>query len=344
MTGVAPSDPDPGRAGRPAVDEDLGFGGRVAQQARGRFLNRDGSFGVVREGLSFLQSLSLYHALLTISWTRYFLASAGAYFATNLLFGCLYFLCGPGALHGTEGESAGERFAEAFFFSVQTLATIGYGRVSPLGLAANLLVTVEALVGLLGFALVTGILFARFSRPNIKVLFSEKAIVAPYQGGAALMFRIANARKNQLIEVNATVSLSWWERTGGKPVRRFHELALERRKVVFFPLHWVVVHPIDERSPLRGVTEEGFRASDPEILILLTAVDETFAQTVHARSSYKQEDVVWGARFTDMFVPREDGRIAIDMGRLDRFERVELPAAGGRGSARSHGSDGSASA
>jgi len=329
VSDARPSDLDRTRARRADVDADLGFGGRVTQQARGRFLNRDGSFNVVREGLSFLQSLSLYHALLTISWTRYFLASAGAYFATNFLFGSLYFLCGPGALHGTEGESVAERFADAFFFSVQTLATIGYGRVSPVGLAANLIVTVEALVGLLGFALVTGLLFARFSRPNAKVLFSDRAIVAPYHGGTALMFRIANARRNQLIEVNATVSLGWWEGAEGKEVRRFHELALERRKVVFFPLHWVVVHPIDVKSPLHGVSEERFRASDPELLILLTAVDETFSQTVHARSSYKQEEVVWGARFDDMFVAREDRRIAIDMRRLDRIVKVDLPAADG---------------
>jgi inward rectifier potassium channel len=308
---------------RADLDQDLGFGGRVAQQNRRRFLNRDGSFNVVREGLSFFRSLSVYHALLTMSWTRYFLVSSSAYFVANLAFGTLYFLCGPDALHGTEGESPGERFADAFFFSVQTLATIGYGRVSPQGLAANLIVTVEALTGLLGFALVTGLLFARFSRPFAKVLFSDQAVVAPYPGGTALMFRIANARKNQLIDVAVTVSLSWRETVDGREARRFHELALERKKVVFFPLHWVVVHPIDEKSPLSGVSEERFRASDAEVMILLTAIDETFAQTVHARSSYKAQEVVWGARFADMFVPRADGRIAIDMSRLDHIERVE---------------------
>jgi len=196
--------------------------------------------------------------------------------------------------------------------------------VSPQGLAANLIVTVEALTGLLGFALVTGLLFARFSRPFAKILFSDQAVVAPYQGGTALMFRIANARKNQLIDVNLTVSLGRWETVDGREVRRFHELGLERRKVVFFPLHWVVVHPIDEKSPLSGVTEERFRASDAEVLILLTAVDETFAQTVHTRSSYKALEVVWGARFADMFVPRADGRIAIDMSRLNQIEKIEL--------------------
>jgi inward rectifier potassium channel len=305
------------------INQDLGFGGRVTQQAGRRFLNRDGSFNVVREGLSFFQSLSAYHALLTMSWTRYFLSSAAAYFATNLLFGTLYFLCGPGALHGAEGESPGQRFADCFFFSVQTLATIGYGRVSPLGLAANLLVTVEALTGLLGFALVTGLLFARFSRPNAKVLFSDTAVVAPYQGITGFMFRIANARRNQLIDVTATVSLGWWERVDGREVRRFHELALERRKVVFFPLQWVIVHPIDERSPLFGMTEELFRAANPEILILLTAVDETFAQTVHTRSSYKEHEIVWNARFSDMFVPRADGRIGIDMRKLNQIEKLQ---------------------
>jgi inward rectifier potassium channel len=306
------------------VNQDLGFGGRVARESRKRFLNRDGSFNVERKGLSFFRSLNLYHLVLTVSWTRFYLFFASGYLVVNLLFAMAYFLCGEGALEGSTALMPVERFEEGFFFSVQTLATIGYGKLSPHGNAANLLVAVEALFGLGCFALVTSLLFARFSRPEARLLFSEKAVVAPYRTGTALMFRIANARSSQLLQVEATVTLSRLETvagdTSGQSTRRFHELPLERKRVVFFPLHWVVVHPIDDESPLKGVDAEALAKSDAEVLIYLTAFDETFSQNVHARSSYKFQEVVFGARFADMFEKRDDGVLAIDLRRLDSIE------------------------
>jgi len=308
-------------AGEPQdVNQDLGFGGRVAGESRKRFLNRDGTFNVERKGLSFLRSLNVYHLVLTVSWARFYLFFASGYFLVNLAFAGAYYLCGEGALEGSAARMKVERFEEAFFFSVQTLATIGYGKLSPHGHAANLLVALEALFGLGGFALVTSLLFARFSRPEARLLFSEKAVVAPYRGGTGLMFRIANARTSQLLEVAATVTLSRLETVGAQSTRRFYELPLERRKVIFFPLHWVVVHPIDDKSPLAGVDAEALARSDAEVLIYLTAFDETFSQNVHARSSYKFHEVAFGARFADMFEKREDGVIAIDLRRLDRIE------------------------
>jgi inward rectifier potassium channel len=307
---------------RASVDQDFGFGGRVASESRHRLLNRDGSFNVRRKGEPFLRSLNLYHLVLTVPWPRFYLFFAALYFLTNLAFASGYYLCGPGALEGSLARMPVERFEEAFFFSVQTLATIGYGHLSPRGLPANMLVTVEALVGLGGFALVTSLLFARFSRPEARVLFSARAVVAPYRGGTGLMFRIANARRSQLLELTATVSLSRLEIVDGQPVRRFYELPLERKRVVFFPLHWVVVHPIVAGSPLWQVEEAAFRASDAEVLVYLTAFDETFSQTVHARSSYKFHEVAFGSRFADIFDARDDGVMAIDLRRLDRIERA----------------------
>jgi inward rectifier potassium channel len=319
--------PRPGRdAARtlaPGEDSrDLGFGGRVAQQTHTRFLNRDGSFNVRREGLSFFRSLSAYHALLTISWPRFFLLSALAYFATNAVFAVAYVLCGPEALSGSKAVGLGPRLAEAFFFSVQTLATIGYGALSPNGVAANIVSTLEALFGLMGFALVTGLLFSRFSRPVPHVTFSEKAVVAPFRGGQALMFRVANERSNQLTDVQARVILSRLEGPPASRTRRFHELALDRPQVVFFPLHWVVVHPIDDQSPLRGTGPEEFRAGDSEILILLSAMDETFFQTVHVRSSYKPQEIAWGMKFADMFLRTGDGIVGIDMRKIHDIEPI----------------------
>ena len=305
-------------------NRDLGLGSRVAQQSRLRFLNRDGTFNVKRNGLSFFQSLSLYHWLLTMSWTRFFALILAAYLFTNILFAVGYELCGPDALHGITSTTATEHWLDSFFFSVQTSATIGYGRISPNGLAANILVTIEALAGLLGFALATSLLFARFSRPNAKVIFSTHALIAPYKNINAFMFRIANQRISQLIEAQITVVLSRMEMVNGKQTRKFHPLLLERDRVSFFPLHWVVVHPIDEKSPLHGVSKEAFERSEPEFLILLTAVEETFSQTVHTRSSYKNDEIIWGAKFSDMYVAESDGMMAIDLEKLHEVERVQL--------------------
>jgi inward rectifier potassium channel len=309
----------------PAEDApgDFGFGARVVQQSQRRLLNRDGTFNVVRAGLPIWRSLSPYHALVTTSWPRFFLLIASGYLGANLFFALLYYACGPHALDGWHTGDEFARFEDAFFFSVQTLATIGYGRMTPNGVLVNLVVTGEALVGLMGFALATGLLFARVSRPTARLVFSRNAVVAPFRGGQALMFRLANERTSQLTEVAATVSLSRLEDTPSGPVRRFHELRLDRPQVVFLPLHWVVVHPIDERSPLHGVLPEAFRASQAEILILLSAMDETFSQTVHVRSSYRAEEVVWGSRFADMFLRvEEEGLVGVDMRRIHDVEPV----------------------
>jgi inward rectifier potassium channel len=188
-----------------------------------------------------------------------------------------------------------------------------------------LVVTLESLVGLLGFALATGILFARFSRPTAHILFSEKALIAPYHGNTAFEFRIVNARRNQLIQVDAKVLFSRFK-DGRAEAREFTSLKLERERVPLFPLSWTIVHPIDSESPLFGLTAADVAAADGEFLVLLSGIDETFAQTVHARSSYKGEEIVWGGRFTNLFNPPRDGLLSIDIGRLDSFESASLPS------------------
>jgi inward rectifier potassium channel len=248
---------------------------------------------------------------------------AAGYLATNLVFAAMYWLAGPGAISGAAASPLG-RFEDCLFFSVQTLATIGYGKLVPATRAANVLVAIEALVGLLGFAILSALLFARFARPTAKVRFSSRAVVAPYQNGWALMFRLANLRNHDLTDVHAIVSFARWADEGGTRRRRFDQLALERDFIIFMPLHWVVVHPITETSPLRGLTEESFAAADPEVVCLITADDETFAQTVHARTSYDKRDIVWGARFRDMYLPEAD-RVTIDLGRLDDIDPVAPP-------------------
>jgi inward rectifier potassium channel len=304
-------------------ERDLGFGSVVASETRKRLLNRDGTFNVHREGTRFWQSLSLYNWLLQLSWPRFFALVVGIYVAVNLLFAAAYLLAGANAL---AGPAPGGRFGRAFFFSVETFGTIGYGNISPQNVPAHLLVTIEALAGLLAVALITGILFARFSRPVPKIAFSDRALIAPYRGGRALMFRIANERSSQLIDVEARVVLALFDQVDGHATRRFNVLSLERNRVALFPLSWTVVHPIEDNSPLHGLTESDLAARGVEFLVLLTALDETFMQTVHARSSYRYDEIVWGARFSDIFAQdRAAHELTVNISRIHAFERTALP-------------------
>jgi len=304
--------------------KDLGFGSVVSRESHQRLLNRDGTFNVTRTGLRFSSSINLYHSLLMMPWWRFLVILSAFYLVINGVFATIYVLCGPKALNGPGSGALESDFLRAFFFSVQTFATIGYGQIGPVGVAANLIVAFESFAGLLALALATGMIFARFSRPTAKILFSQSAIVAPYRGITAFEFRIANARKNQIIELGAKVLFSRVENQG-KAERQFHELALERRKVTFFPLSWTIVHPIDEQSPLHGLTEEDLHRDNAEFLVLLTGIDETFSQTVHARSSYRADEIVWNAKFADIFNhPRGNDRVGIDMSRLHSIERVNV--------------------
>lgn len=308
-------------------NRDLGFGSIVSQESKRRLLNRDGSFNVVRDGLPWWASLSLYHALLRLTWPKFLGLLALAYVTVNTLFAGLYLLVGPGALHGPTPVPLEGRFLQAFFFSVETFGTIGYGAVYPEGLPANAVMTVESFMGLTSLALATGIIFARFARPTARILFSRQAIIAPYRGGRAFEFRIMNLRSSQLVQLAAQVTLSWIELRDGQSVRNYYPLPLERSGVAFFPLTWTVVHPIDEASPLYSATPERLAEQRAEFVVLLTAFDETFSQTVHTRSSYSFEEVVWGARFANVFNhddPREV--ISVNASRLHAIERVPLPA------------------
>ena len=307
-----------------ARDRDLGFGSVVSRESRQRLLNRDGSFNVTRSGLGFFENFAPYHLLLTTSWSGFLAVVTASYVVLNLVFAVIYMACGPDALLGAGAAMLGGRFSQAFFFSIQTFATIGYGQIAPNGMAANTVVTVEALVGLMYQALATGLLFARFTRPTAVLLFSGRAVVGPYNDGQGLMFRIVNRLRNEIIELEAQVLFSALEpdKRGGF-VRRYVPLTLERNKVTFFPLSWTIVHPIDGASPLAGRTYDDLERAQAEILVLLSGVDEALEQTVHARSSYRADEIVWNARFQSMFLkPDGRSRVTVDISRVHEIELV----------------------
>jgi len=307
---------------------DLGFGSVVSRETKTRLVNRNGSFNVERSGLSFWQFFSPYHFMLTIPWWQFFGITTAFYWLVNALYALAYLACGPSSLGTAYAGLERHTFLRSFFFSVQTLSTIGYGQVYPVGLAANILVTFEALTGLIGIAIVTGLLFARFSRPNAKLLFSRHAVVAPYRGITAFEFRVANGlRRNELIEASAKVLFTKFEDVDGVRTRRYYPLALERDRVTFLPLTWTVVHPVDENSPMYGETLQSLRANRAEFIVLLTGMDEAISAQVNQRTSYTPDEILWGARFANAFLLTEttDRKITFDMRKFDSTELVSLP-------------------
>jgi inward rectifier potassium channel len=263
-------------------------------------------------GLQRRPGKDLYHYLLTAPWQRLFLLLVVAYVAANAFFAAGYLLIGDAIEEARPGS-----FADAFFFSVQTMATIGYGKMAPHGLAANVLVSVEALIGLMAVAVVTGLVFAKFSRPTARVLFSRVAVVAPYDGVPSLMFRMANERASQIVEAQLRVALVRTETTAeGETVRRVHDLHLRRSRSALFALTWTAIHPITAQSPLHGESEASMREREANLVASLTGYDESLAQTIHARHAYAPGEIVWNARFQDLFTPLPDGRPAIDYRRF----------------------------
>ncbi len=303
-------------------DNDLGLDTRAAA-SRFRALNKDGTFNVHKTNIRFSEKINFFHALVSMSWSRFFGWIVLGYFVVNLLFASIYMAVGVEHLTVGAGLSPPEQFIEAFFFSAQTITTLGYGRVAPIGVLANSVAALESMLGLLTFALATGLLYGRFSKPRARIRYSGHAVIAPYQEINGFMLRVANPLNNNLLEVEASLSLSLLRKNS--ELREFHQLPLERTRVVFFPTMWTIVHPIDSASPLFGFDEEAFRDRDPEFIVLLRAFDESFSQTVYSRSSYKAHEVLWGRKFVYVSQPGKE-RLTVDIGRIDETEDATLNA------------------
>jgi inward rectifier potassium channel len=280
-----------------------------------RIINPDGQFNVRRRGTTW-RDVHPYLFMINASWPVFLAIVFGGFVIANLVFALAYVGIGIEQLHGADTSTALGRFLSAFFFSAQTFTTVGYGSISPSGILANLLAAIQALLGLMAFAVVTGLVFGRFSRPAARLAFSRQMVVAPYQSGTSLQFRVANRRSNNLMEIEARMLLMTVEPSENGLVRRYKSLTLERSSVQFLPLTWTVVHPIDEASPLWGQTAEDLARQQAEFLILIKAFDDTFFQTVHVRHSYRHEELVWGARFVPAFEADGRGGMVLDLKRL----------------------------
>jgi len=284
-----------------------------------RAINPDGTFNVHRKGTR-LRDTNLYLKMIDTTWPRFFLVVTIVFLAVNVAFAWLYLAIGIGQLQGTESEMSA--FVNAFFFSVHTLTTVGYGNVFPRGPSANAVAALEAATGLMVFAVMTGLLYGRFSRPSARILFSNNALIAPYQDGHSLQFRVTNARSNTLMNLEARVLLMTVTNNDGRLKRDFVDLELERRKVYFLPLTWTIVHPIDTTSPLSGKTAEDLAQMSAELLILVQAFDDSFSQVVHSIYSYRHTEILWGAKFEPAFSVDPQGDLVLDLDRVNELKML----------------------
>ncbi|MFN0081057.1 MAG: ion channel [Ferruginibacter sp.] len=308
-----------------AATINTGFGTNASNYG-GRLVNKDGTPNIEKRGLGFLDRFSWFHSMLSIPSWRFFMIILFFYISVNLFFTLIYYSIGVEHLSGLGLHTEGEKFMEAFFFSTQTYTTVGYGRISPTGFAMNAVSSFHALIGLLSFAVATGLMYGRFSRPRAFIKFAKNTLISPYKDMTALMIRLAPFKNATLTDAEVKITLVLITEEEGKPVNRFFNLDLELKTVNALTLSWTIVHPITEESPLYNFTESDFANSKGEVIVFLKAFDDMFSNTVIARSSYTMQEFVYGAKFIPMFHRDHDRATTIlDLDKLSLLEKVELP-------------------
>lgn len=289
-----------------------------------RIIDENGNFNVQKTGIRKIESFNLYHYLINESWTKFILHSLVFYILANILFSALYYWAGVEHLGIDSAQGFWHSFVNAFFFSAQTLTTVGFGRVNPQNISTNIIATLEAGIGLMVFAIATGLLYGRFSRPVTNIKFSKNAIITKWGNDlTAFQFRLANAYNTQMMDAEIKVIASWLEIEDDDEKRKFYELKLEYAKIVFFPTMWTVNHIIDENSPLDKKTKEDLDKGEAEFLILLKAYDDTFIQTVNTRHSYRHDEIIWNVKFGRGILINSEGKLVVDLNRLNLTEKIE---------------------
>lgn len=306
------------------TEDNTGFG-KNASNYGGRFLNKDGKPNTKKIGVSLLTQLSSYHTMLSLPIWKFLLLIMSSLIFVNIIFASIYYFIGIDHLTGIHRVNSLEQFGEAFFFSVQTFTTVGYGRIAPIGWLTSSVAAFEAFFGLLSFAIATGLIYGRFSRPTAYLYYSDNFIIAPYKDGRALMMRVAPYKNTVLLEAEAKVTIALMIDDNGEKVNRFYPVELEFAKVNALTLSWTIVHPIEENSPLYNFTQEDFAKADGEVLVFLKAFDDTFCNTVVSRSSYTFRDAVYGKKFVPMYSRSEDGgKTVLDLEKLNAMQDAPI--------------------
>lgn len=308
------------------LDTDSGFGTNASDYG-GRFFTKNGNANVKKVGIGFIESISWFHTMLTIPRWKFLFIILTFYFVVNLFFASLYYVIGVEHLNGISADNNIEKFGQAFFFSIQTYTTVGYGHINPTGFWASFVSSIEALIGLLTFAIATGLFFGRFSKPEAFIRFSQNAIIAPYLDGTALMFRMSPFKNTNLSEAEARITLGLSLEENGKLVNKFYQLDLEMEKINSLTLSWTLVHPITKESPLFGFNSDDFDSVDGEVIVFVKVFDDMYSDYVAKRTSYIFKEIVYGAKFNLMYNRNtDDTKTILHVDRLDSFEKVSLKA------------------
>ena len=304
-------------------DQNTGFGTNSASYG-GRFINKDGTANVEKRGISLLQRISWYHTLIEMPTWKFMVVILGFYLVINLVFASLYFAIGIENLNGIAlSETRLSQFGKAYFFSAQTFTTVGYGHISPMGFITSALATVEALVGLLSFAIATGLFFGRFSKPTAYLKFSHHALIAPYGTKKGLMIRVAPFKNTNFTDAEAKLTLGMSVEENGKMTNRFFTLDLELERINTLTLSWTLVHPITEDSPLYPFTEEDFNKIEGEILVFIKTFDDLFSNMVAIRTSYTFKEIIYGAQFKPMYAKSHDAtKTILNLDQLSHYNKV----------------------
>lgn len=304
--------------------QNTGFGTNASSYG-GRFVTKSGNANVRKTGIGFLDGISWYHTMLTIPRWKFFFIIFAFYFLVNFAFASVYYMVGVEHLNGMNATTSIDKFGQAFFFSIQTYTTVGYGHISPSGFMTSFVASIEALFGLLSFAIATGLFYGRFSKPKAHIVFSENAIIAPFQDGTALMIRLSPYKNTNLTDAEARMTLGLHIEEGGKMVNKFYTLDLELEKVNSLTLSWTLVHQITENSPLFQMNENDIKNTIGEIIVFIKTFDDMYSANVVKRSSYTFDEIVYGAKFLPMFSRSEDNeKTLLHIDKLNLFEKVSL--------------------
>lgn len=308
-----------------AVDNS-GFSGNSKTEGA-RLINKDGTANLNKTGIPFYKRLSIYHTLLKMPQGKFLLMVFASYTIMNLFFAGIYMLIGIDKLSGSATMNNWfDNFSQAFFFSSQTLTTVGYGHIAPVGLLANTIASIESFLGIMTFALVTGMFYARFSRPKAYIRFSHNFLVSPYKDGRAIMFRMATYKNNELTDVEAQVTAAFHEMENGKRTTRFYPLHLEISRINSLAISWTCVHFMNEESPFWQLTEKEMLEGDIEMMVTVKAFDDHFSNTVQQRTSYATPELIYGAKFVPMYERSESGKSTeVMLNKLNEYDVYTLP-------------------
>jgi inward rectifier potassium channel len=305
------------------TNNDTGFGTNASGYG-GRFINRDGTYNLKKTGVSFWDRFSLFHSMLNMPLWKFITVIVVFFITINFLYTVIYLLLGVEGFQGIVASTRWQQFKELYFFSTETFTTVGYGRVNPMGDGVNIVAAIEAMSGFLSFAVATGLIYGRFAKPRPHIAFSDHALIAPYQDKTGLMFRIASYKDNHNItNAEIKVNLALQVQENGEASYKFYSLELERGKVDTLMMNWTVVHPIDENSPLLGLSEEDYRLADVEVYVLVRGFDDVYSTTVIQRTSYTYEEIIFNAKFVTMYHESEDGKTTIlELDKLSSYHKL----------------------